>query len=515
MPHKVSKAQADWTIEHLCKYGDTDIFPYPFELKFLKDFKDKISDEIAGTDLHQYNQISAIESLVPKNRYGFRVAHQLFPIDLLVFSSLVFEAAQQLEQYRDPAKNSRVFSYRFSPDSEFRLFSADHRFKDWMSRVWALAAFGEDEYSHVIKTDISDFYQRIYRHRIENIVETATGSKEIASLIERFMDSWRGKQSFGIPVGGNAARILAEAALSDIDQAMISEGYDFCRYVDDFVIFVKHEQDPDAAIAFLAGQLFTNEGLGLNNHKTRLFTQKEFFESYEVVNAEDQDAAEEAAVEKLFWAAYDDDGSNPEAFEMLLQQDLRGQLEEEISKDFWDVSHIKVLLRALRLTKNKDIPKYIRENLKQFLPFAKDVVLLIDELGIDGDSTFKDAGDEIVELLLSERLRPLEATRAWLLELFVRNRVDISAAQVRRLDALPGTLDARQLCLIRGAMRDLGYFRQRKARVDELPVWTQPAFIFAAKCLPREEYRFWLNSIKDRVRFPLGSQFVSWCRQLN
>lgn len=176
------------------------------------------------------------------------------------------------------------------------------------------------------------------------------------------------------------------------------------------------------------------------------------------------------------------------------------------------MGRIKVLLRALKLTKNRGTAAYLRTNLANLLPFVKDVVLLIDELAVDGDTTFRDAGGELCDLLLSERLQPLEATRAWLLELIVRGHVSLTSAQIRSLDSLPGVLDARQLCLIRGNMGDVNYFRHKKARVDELPLWTQAAFIFAAKCLPNDEYDHWLRSIKSRVRFPLGAQFIEWCR---
>ena len=511
MPQKVSQREVEWAIGHICKFGDTDIFPYPFELKFIEESKEEIADKVKDIDLHQYSCMSVIESLVPKSRYGFRLAHQIFPIDLVVFSALVFEVFEKIEAIRDPIENLRVFSYRFDRNDDFRLFSEDHRYKEWMDRVSTLAEFGEDQYGHVIKTDISDFYQRIYRHRVENIIEAATGSKPDAKLIERFIDFWRAKQSFGIPVGSNAARLLAEASLSDVDQALIAEGYDFCRYVDDFIIFVKHEQDPFAALGFLAGQLFTNEGLGLNNQKTRIFTLENFCEQFDEVNAEDKDAAEDSAIEKLFWAAYDDDGTNPEALEKLLEKDLRKELEEELGREYWDTGRIRVLLRALRLAKTDGTSQYIREKFSELLPFVRDVVFLIDELAKDGDNAFRNFDQELIQLLMSERLRPLDATRAWLLELVVRGIVPLTIPQVRTLDALPGVLDARQICLIRGQLGEVNYFRQRKARVDEMPLWVQPAFIFAAKCLPKDEYEAWLKSIKSRVRFPLGAIFVGWC----
>jgi hypothetical protein len=169
------------------------------------------------------------------------------------------------------------------------------------------------------------------------------------------------------------------------------------------------------------------------------------------------------------------------------------------------------VLHAMRLVKNPDVAGYIRSNLAELVPFAKDVCLLIEEFTASKVGGFDNMSGEITELLLSSRLQPLACARAWFLELGVRKVINFSAAEIRRLDFLTGSLDTRQLHLLRWRNRDANYFRSRKAKVNEIQAWAQPSFIFGASCLPKDEYSHWVRSIKSRLQFPLAMEFAEWC----
>ncbi|WP_162685461.1 RNA-directed DNA polymerase [Roseovarius amoyensis] len=496
-------------VEHITTYGDTDIFPYPFELKFLQDRKDEVASKLSALDLNQYQPMSLVESLVPKSKFGFRAAHQPFPIDTAIYTALVLRIFNSVEEGRDAKEYNRAFSYRKTPGLSPSIFHDGRTYRDWLSVIEG--KIFSDNYSHVIRTDISDYYSRIYRHRLENILDSLSGESQIVKKIEGFISDWRSRQSFGLPVGSNASRLLAEAALNDTDMGLISEGYEHTRYVDDIVIFVKKGQDPYAALGYLAKQLTENEGLSLNIQKTRILAWDEFKESIGAPDAGDDNAKEEFATEKLFWAAYGQDEIDQESLEALMLKDLRKELEDLLNEPYWDMGQIRIVLHAMRLVKNEDVAHYIRSNLSEFIPFAKDVCLLIEEFIESDVDGFENMGAEITNLLLSPRIQPLDCARAWFLELGVRKHISFSAEQIRKLDTLSGTLDIRQLHLIRWRARDLNFFRARKSRFHEIQSWAQPSFIFGASCLPKDEYAHWLRSIKSRVQFPLGKEFVDWC----
>lgn len=506
---KLERAHLEYSLNHIVQNGDTDIFPYPFELRFLEQAAGKVVDELSALDLASYQPMSLVESLVPKTKFGFRNAHQPFPVDTLLFTALVTKISDSIEAGRDDPAEKRAFSYRKSVGLNSRFFVEDRSFRNWLDHL--RSQIFSDDYSHAIRADISDFYLRIYRHRLENILDSVSGETPTVKRIEKFLSVWRGGQSFGLPVGSDAARFLAEAALNDIDLAIISEDYWHTRYVDDFVILVKHGQDPYAALAFLAQSLSANEGLSLNNQKTNVFEWGEFMNSFPDPTAEDEASKDHWATEKLFWAAYGQDELDEEALAALTMKDLSKELEERLEEQFWDMGSIRIILHAMRLVENPSVSVYIRNNLNQLVPFAKDVCLLIEHFHNRGIPGFENIGKEFVELLLSSRMRPLDSCRAWFLELGIRKIVNYDLADIKRLDSLTGILDLRQLHLLRWRVNDINYFRSRKSRVNEIQAWAQPSFIFAARCLPRDEYSHWVRAIKSRLQFPLGKVFADWC----
>lgn len=506
---KLTKEVYECALDHVTKFGDTDIFPFPFELKFLAQKRNDVVSELEKIELNGYHPMSLVEALIPKTKFGFRVAHQPFPVDTVIFTALVLSIYDAVEEGRDPIENNRAFSYRKSAGLDPKLFVEDRNFRHWLNTIHVKAF--STKYSHVIRTDISDYYSRIYRHRLENILDSLSGQTRNVKKIEHFIADWRSNQSFGIPVGSNASRLLAEAALNDTDLGLISEGYEHTRYVDDMLIFVEHGQDPYAALAFLAKHLSQNEGLALNNQKTRILTWEEFQQSIGDPGADGDEERAEIATEKLFWAAYAKEDMDQDALDALMLKDLRQELEELIEKPFWDMGQIRIVLHAMRLVQSEDVAAYIRANLATLLPFAKDVCLLIADFKAAGINGFEGMGDEITELLLSPRMQPLDCARAWLLELGVRNIVNFTPVQLRRLDTLSGTLDIRQLHLLRWRLNDVNYFRSRKTRVQEIQPWAQPSFIFGARCLPRDEYSHWIRGIKSRLQFPLSKEFADWC----
>ncbi|MGK9338736.1 RNA-directed DNA polymerase [Sinorhizobium meliloti] len=511
MPH-LNRQAILWSLEHITRHGDTDIFPYPLEFEFFQDRKQQIADALAAENTATFRPLSSLDSLVPKSRHGFRVAHQLYPSDAVMLLAATSSIGHQIEVARGPAISRAGFSYRFRPGEDFVMFAEGCRYSQWLVHQFGQVQFADDdEYTHVVEADISDFYQRIYHHRLENCLQEAVGEVTETRMIMSFMRDIRARQSFGIPVGGNAARLLAELALLDIDRALAAEGYEFTRYVDDFRIFIRAGQDPYNALAFLADGLWAGEGLSLASSKTRVIPFEHYRQNLELFSGEDTAQAEASAAERLLYAIYESEDST-EPLAQLANIDLVAEISEEIDREFWDLGKIRILLRCMKLTKDPNAVQFVRENYGLLIPFAKEVVLLMEELTAEGEISFQDIETGIVELILSPAVRHLHVTRAWLLELFVRGVINISAFQARRLDVLNHTLDQRALFRIRAGLGEVHYFRQRKARIHELTPWLQPAFLYSAACLPAEEYRTWLGNIRQNLSFPLSSLFVDWAR---
>ena len=96
MPTRLSEACLSRAIDHLCKYGDTDVFPHLIEIVFLRESNSEVIQELASLDLDAFNPAQAIESISPKSRYGFRIVHQLLCLETLLFTATAIEIANDL-----------------------------------------------------------------------------------------------------------------------------------------------------------------------------------------------------------------------------------------------------------------------------------------------------------------------------------------------------------------------------------------------------------------------------------
>ncbi len=143
-------------------------------------------------------------------------------------------------------------------------------------------AFGQrsaelaSEHSHVVLCDIADFYSRIYHHRLKNALQLLPDSGDVSAKLERLVSEFSGGPSYGLPVGGPAARILAELALNRTDRLLITRGIAFVRYADDYRLFADSRNEAFQALVYLSDILLRHEGLTLQKQKTRVIETLDF-----------------------------------------------------------------------------------------------------------------------------------------------------------------------------------------------------------------------------------------------
>jgi Reverse transcriptase (RNA-dependent DNA polymerase) len=508
--YRLSEAALQLALHHLCRYGDTDIFPHLPELAFFADREREVVAELTALDLDTYNPGGAIESLAPKGRLGFRIAHQLAALDTLLMLACTIELGKFIEARRT-SEGFRSFSYRFNPGSNGKVFDSGHSYKDWLA---AQLAFIRDrpQIVKVVSTDISDFYARINFHRLDNLLDEAASRHGAARFLKKQIKIIRAKQSFGLPVGGAASRLLAELALTDTDRALLDEGITATRYVDDFRIFLTATEDPYDVLGFLAEQLGINEGLSLNVSKTMVEQRPAFEAKLARMTTDVETEAQGIALESLTSEIYFDDDPDEEDIAALASINLIGFLEEEIDKAYWDVGQIKVLFRALRITTPGEAAQMIGHRFEDLVIFAKDLTLLMQALEKQDRSCFDVILDQVIDVILKPPASSVQFIRTWLLELFVRGVIAIPSSKLKRLELLPTPSDRRQLLLIRGRLADINHFRRHKTALDQLSSFEQPCLVWGASCLPTDEYDTWLANIRPSFSRPLGDLFLKWAK---
>lgn len=512
MSYQISSSALTAAIRHLCRYGDTDIFPHLPELAFFADEQKAIIGELTTFDVDSYIPAGAFEALAPKSRYAFRIAHQLAPLDTLLLLACVVEIGEKIEAKRQPHKLERAFSYRFAVDTHSgQLFRADRTYKDWLRRQQEIIANNED-IKNVVITDISDYYSRINFHRLENLLDEVAPSDGAARFIKKHIKVIRSKQSFGLPVGGSASRILAELALADTDQALLDRDLLATRFVDDFRVFLKGSQDPYDALGYLAEHLGINEGLSLNGPKTFVSSRSEYISRLEYLTSDITEEAEGIALDTLTAGLYFDDEPDQEALEQLKSLNLIEMLGKEIAAENWEIGHIKVLFRALKITKPIEAIDFIKTKFNDLVVFAKETCLLMEALEGEEWNCFDDLLDTILVAINSPPASSIQVIRTWLLEIFVRGIVNIPLNRLKEIETLPAVIDKRQLLLIRGRQKDTNYFRKQKTAVHIYSDIELSALVWGASCLPKDEYENWIDTLKGRFNKPPGNLFLKWAK---
>lgn len=401
-------------VENVSHHGDTDVFPYPIENHVFFD------DPQAGIDLlltiHRDLE-AALKStppvtesmLSPAGYTGFRWATQIDPIWNAYFLGIIIKAGEQIEAARIPKERKTIFSYRFSWDDAAKtIFDRTIGWVEFQKHSVELAR----SVSHVLVCDISDFYPRIYHHRLENALHKATSNADECWRIITLLMSFSKGASYGLPVGGPAARLLSELLLNRVDRLLVANGVVFCRFADDYHIFAKSAEQAYRHLLFLSEKLSENEGLLLQKSKTRILSSEEFLATSEFAAENKPDAAGEVESReflrlRLYFDPYS--ATAAEDYEALKKQlskfDVIAMLGREIRKSRIHQTLSKRLIGALKHVDGSQRDAAIVsliDNLPVLYPVFPSIIVLIKSLINDiGASTRERALACVRDLLRS------------------------------------------------------------------------------------------------------------------
>jgi len=206
--------------------------------------------------------------LVTKDENTFRQVAWLDPFDAVKYLAVAFLLFEQIEARRIHKDERIIHSHRLSGnDSE--IFDARFGYDSFRARSSELSR--ERMGKRKVVTDISNFFDRIGIHPLENHLLDVGCDKRYVTLVREMLLFWAGdRRSYGVPVGSDASRILSEAVLLDVDKKLKDSGIVFIRYVDDFRICAESHAKALKAIEVLT-TLLADEGLSLNSRKTDIF----------------------------------------------------------------------------------------------------------------------------------------------------------------------------------------------------------------------------------------------------
>jgi len=501
--YKVSEGALDSALQHAVEVGDSDVFPALFEYKVIEQYWDEVRNHLLSKDLDSWVTRPLRTSLSPKGKFGYRQATQLDPLDSLLFTALTIEVAQSIEAARVDA--DLVHSYRYDSGAKPHLYSKDRSWSSFIAACKTMCA--EPTVTHVVMADISDFYNRLPHHLIENALQESTNNHDAARvLFKKLIKKWTGLVSYGVPIGPDPSRLLAELTITDVDHHLLDEGVSFVRYVDDFRMFCTSERQAYDQLHQLAYVLRNNHGLSLQAMKTRIVTKEEFESNV----LSDSSNSATSILRKKFSEMNIDiysriviDNLSEDIIREIDKMDLSGIVIEQLGNGLSDTDVARFALDRLAQLSDKRALGDVIENAESLYPIFSSVVRYVaSQTDLDADEASA-IGGAILDLLESgSTVTHLPYHRAWLLSLFAESaRWGHSSRLAQFWNSHSDSFTKRELLLAYGAADLSTWFRTHKDECLQLDPWSRRAFLFAAACRPSEERDFWYGHVDGQLDF--------------
>ena len=486
---KLKESSLEWAKLHLSRYYDSDFFPRLFEIDAILNDWVNVKKYILEIDLTTYIPKSPLVYLAPKPNGNFRVVHQLDPIDSLIYTALIYEDSNLIEAFRIPEYRKIACSYRIKPDTLGSFFEKDNNgYVDFINKAEALSEKFFDGY--VLICDITDFYNQIYLHRVNNVFNEATSLN--GHVIETFLSGLNTNISKGIPVGPVPSIIIAEAIMADIDKKIITYTDNFSRYVDDIYIFFENKKDAKTVLHDITKYLYSNHRLVLSSDKTVIVTTTEFQDDY---LKNDEIIEKQALHEKLGELAFGGYAPPEEIDFEELEEGNKLKIRSEAYKDLFqkaiklgkvDLGLMRHLLRQAGRYKIRSIVPLIFENFNNLLPVLREIVIYFDRVLNEKGVTRYEV--EFKKLLVNEYLH-LPFVNLWIFTLFQNpsfNCIDlkIDYSKIIRI---------REQALIALRKKDTVWLKDKKDGLDTLGYWDKRAVLYASIILSKDEMGHWLG----------------------
>ena len=510
---KVLRESMLLALNNIVRYGDTDIFPFPIERQVIRDEPEETlkillhMDKSFDDSLHDM-PVESERMLQAVGYNGFRQGTQIDPIWNVYLLGIVILLGNDIENARVPVSKEVVFSYRFGVDpSDHSVFSKDHGWVAFQKKSVELAR----QHKYVLTCDISDFYPRVYHHRLENALKKATKNNQAISRIKRILNEVSRGASYGLPVGGPAARLLSELLLNRVDKLLLSRDCPFCRFVDDYHVFAQTQEEAYSRLVFLCESLLENEGLSLQKTKTRIMSAAEFLDT-SVFATEDVAEDDEESVRRDFmtlhihYDPYSDTAD--EDYETLKTElakfDIVGMLAAEMNKPRISELLTRKLVKAVKHLTHQSRDTAVLsliENLPTLYPIFPTVMMVIRDVLADlSPSTRVRVFTELRRLIDSgSYLCAVPVNLAFALRvLSVDNSEETDTTLIRVYSNTASLTIRRDIILILAAHNTDYWISAQLKRYSSCTLWEKRALLIASYIL-EDEGEHWRRRVKSSL----------------
>lgn len=498
MANHLGRADITWALTHLSLEGDTDLFPRPFEIDVLRENTVSVLAAVQGLDLVQHKWSEPRRALILKDELAFRSGAQLDPFDSLVFAAIIKNCSKQIESHRGDKARQRIFSYRLKATRDGRLFDQDQYKNFWRtSRKYAETS------PWVLVTDISDFYNQIYHHTIEQEFDSAGIQTEAKKAVVNLLKVCSVTTSRGVPVGPHASHLLAELSLRQIDEMLVQSGVSYIRFVDDFHIFCNDRNDAYRVLHRIA-QTLDLVKLTLNKSKTRLLNGSSWLADVDRMLANRPINTDE---ESIIGEIQSVDGPShmvmapakvpPSLSKLLTNKKVTSVLHAYLSEKDIDFVRMRYFLRRISQTQTPAAVEFVVENMEQMTPALADAVRYLRSAirVYKGDHAL--LGDKLIGALDGPVVSSNPYITAMILSLFANvSTLDHIPKLIQVFDNLP-SMAQREIVLAASNASANEWLRSLKGLNNQDP-WVRRAIILSAASWSDDERRHWAKTQKGK-----------------
>jgi hypothetical protein len=493
----------DWAIGHLTRYGDTDLFPIPFEFALIKKDWAGLKPKLRQIDIGAHQWGAARQIIVQKDEVAFRRTTQLDPLDAVLFASIIHEIGRSIEQCRVKRNKNVVFSYRFAPTRRGRLYRTE---RGW-EQFWQTSRDLAGRHAFVVVSDITDFYNQVYHHAVENQLQAASVGKPYIKALMNLLGTITEKVSRGLPIGPHPAHLLAELAMIPIDERMASSNFAYCRYVDDMHVFVDNRKEAQIALGELTSCVDTFQRLTLNRSKTKIMTSAQFvaFADRMLIDNPINDA--EAEIIEVIREASDDPYSSislqaiPKAQWKVMDEDrIRAVLQSYVDEADIDFVRLRWFLRRITQVGVPGGVEFLVDRADLLAPALSEITRYISSARRRFEGDWPLIGGKLLGLLDDPVVKTSEYMQMLIANVF-EAVVELNhiGSLTRRFDNV-GPWCRREIVLAAATANAQAWVQTQKERFAGADDWMRRAVLYAMRCLPDDERKFWLRKTKPGLR---------------
>ena len=485
-----------WALDFLCNHSDGDLFPKLPEMDVINNDAESFAKVLSSKPLAELIPGACRRFIVPKDEVSYRQATQLDPQDNIILSALIYQYGSGIEARRK--NDDTVFSYRFLPSKEYGLYS---RNEAW-NRFWIKCYKLSKKFDTILYCDISDFYNQIYHHTVENQLAESGFSNQAIKWIIKLLESTTAGVSRGVPIGPHGIHLIAESTLIPIDNSLSAKGITFCRYADDIILFCKSRVEARSFLSILATTLDTQQRLTLQRHKTKFYNKNNFSDLCHNMIEDRPINPDEDKILKIVKKYSNGDPYQVISYNQISEEDWK-QIDTRIIKKIineylcqQNVDYIRLRWFYRRLSQIGHIGaiQISLDKFEELGPCLATICSYIASIEIFEENQWKEVGEDLLNLLDQNEIAQNEYFRLSILSLFTKNTHINHISKLIRKYPSSEQFVRREIILAASINDEIDWLRELKESFQSMDSWQKTAYIYSLRSFPKDERKYFINN---------------------